>query len=45
MNSLIQYILVFTALGFALFFLIRKFFFKKPKSDKACGGGDNCGCH
>ncbi|WP_188654087.1 FeoB-associated Cys-rich membrane protein [Yeosuana aromativorans] len=45
MNTLIQNILVFAAIGFAIGFLIKKFFFKKSKSEKACGGGDDCGCH
>jgi hypothetical protein len=39
----IQEILAFLALGIALAFLIKKFFFKKKKSDKDCGNGD-CGC-
>ncbi|MDI5897995.1 FeoB-associated Cys-rich membrane protein [Flavobacterium yafengii] len=41
----IQEILAFTALGIALAFLIKKFFFKKKKSDKNCGSGDDCGCN
>ena len=45
MNSIIQNILVFAALAFALYFLIGKYFFKKSKSNKACGDDDNCGCH
>jgi hypothetical protein len=40
---MIQEIIAFVALGIAIAFLIRKFFFKK-KSDKNCGG-DDCGCH
>ncbi len=43
MNSIFQNIIVFTILGFALFYLAKKFFWKK-KSDKACGT-DDCGCH
>nr|WP_231567349.1 FeoB-associated Cys-rich membrane protein [Lacinutrix sp. Hel_I_90] len=43
MNTIIQNILVFITLGFALTFLVRKFVFKK-KSKKACGT-DDCGCH
>ncbi|MBB1193049.1 FeoB-associated Cys-rich membrane protein [Flavobacterium sp. SOK18b] len=39
----IQEILAFCALAVALGFLIKKFFFKKKKSDKNCGSGD-CGC-
>ncbi len=38
-----QEILSFTALGIALAFLVKKFFFKKKKSDKNCG--DDCNCH
>ena len=44
MNSLIQNIVVFAALAFALGFIIKKFFLKKAKTDKGCGDGD-CGCH
>jgi len=40
---MIQEILAFIALGIAISFLIRKFFWKK-KSGKNCGG-DDCGCH
>jgi hypothetical protein len=40
----IQEILAFGALGIALAFLIKKFFFKKKKSDKNCGS-DDCGCN
>jgi hypothetical protein len=39
---IIQQIIAFSLLGLALFYLIKKFFFKK-KSDKNCGSGD-CGC-
>jgi hypothetical protein len=42
---ILQNILVFSALGFAVAFLVRKFFFKKAKTDKGCGTGDDCGCH
>ncbi|MBT8309453.1 MAG: FeoB-associated Cys-rich membrane protein [Flavobacteriaceae bacterium] len=46
MNTLIQNILVITALGLALLFLVRKFFWKKPaKSNSASCGTDDCGCH
>ena len=44
MNTLFQNILVFTALALAIVFLIRKYFWKKPKSKKSCGT-DDCGCH
>jgi membrane protein implicated in regulation of membrane protease activity len=40
----IQEILAFIALGIALAFLIKKFFFKRKKSKKNCGD-DDCGCH
>ncbi|WP_299883958.1 FeoB-associated Cys-rich membrane protein [uncultured Lacinutrix sp.] len=43
MNTIIQNILVFTTLAFALLFLVKKFFWKK-KTKKACGT-DDCGCH
>ena len=39
----IQEIIAFVALGIALVFLSKKFFFKKKKSAKDCGSGD-CGC-
>jgi hypothetical protein len=38
-----QKILAFLTLAIAVFFLAKKFFWKK-KSDKNCGGND-CGCH
>jgi glycopeptide antibiotics resistance protein len=40
----IQEIIAFIALGVALAFLIKKFFFKKKNSDKNCGSGTDCGC-
>lgn len=46
MNSIIQNILVFASLGFAVAFIIKKYFWKKDKQKKACGSdGDGCGCH
>jgi FeoB-associated Cys-rich membrane protein len=39
-----QEILTYVALVVAVGFLIKKFFFKKKKSAKNCGGND-CGCH
>ncbi len=42
---MLQEILAFLALGIALTFLIKKFFLKKKKSDKNCGGDSDCGCH
>jgi plastocyanin domain-containing protein len=44
MSTLIQNILVFIAVVLAIGFLVKKFFFKKSKSKKACGT-DDCGCH
>jgi len=41
---MLQEILAYITLGIALAFLIRKFFFKKKKSDKNCGS-DDCGCN
>ncbi|MCG9791822.1 FeoB-associated Cys-rich membrane protein [Flavobacterium algicola] len=42
-----QEILAFTALGFAVAFIIKKFFLKKKKKkgSKSCGTDDDCGCH
>jgi len=45
MNTIIQNILVFLAIALALSFLFKKFFWKKAKSKKVCGGDDGCGCH
>jgi hypothetical protein len=39
---MLQEILAFAALGISVFFLIKKFFFKKKKSAKNCG--NDCGC-
>ncbi|MES2544519.1 MAG: FeoB-associated Cys-rich membrane protein [Bacteroidota bacterium] len=38
----LQEFIAFIALGMAIAFLLKKFFFKKKKSDKDCGS--NCGC-
>lgn len=41
-----QEILAFTALGIALVFIIKKFFWKKKnKSKNNCGTDTDCGCH
>ena len=40
---MVQEFIAYGLLGIAVFFLIRKFFFKK-KSGKNCGD-DECGCH
>ncbi|XCF06370.1 FeoB-associated Cys-rich membrane protein [Tamlana crocina] len=45
MNTIIQNTLVIAAVGFAIIFLVKKFFWKKPKSKKACGSNGDCGCH
>ena len=47
MNSIVQNILVFIALAFAVWFLLNKFGVfpkKKTANSKACGQSD-CGCH
>lgn len=41
---MLQEILAYITLGIAIAFLVRKFFFKKKKSDKNCGS-DDCGCN
>jgi len=43
MNTIIQNILVFTTIALAVLFLIKKYFWKKTKAKKACGGDDGCG--
>jgi hypothetical protein len=45
MNTIIQNILVFIAMGSAILFLVKKFLWKKAKTKKACGSDDGCGCH
>ena len=47
MNTIVQNILVFIALSFALTFIVRKFIWKPKKAatTKSCGTDDNCGCH
>jgi len=47
MNSIIQNILVFSALALAIAFLVRKFIWTpKKNSTSACGSDDSCGgCH
>jgi len=46
MNLIIQNIIVFICLAFALGFVIRKFIWKpKKKVTKSCGADDGCGCH
>jgi hypothetical protein len=39
-----QEIIAFLTLGIAVVYLFKKFFLKKKKKDKNCGGTD-CGCH
>jgi len=42
----LQNILVYLALAGALFFLVKKYFFKKEKKKDGSVCGDNdCGCH
>jgi len=46
MNTIIQNILVFSALTLALVFLVKKFILSpKKKSTKGCGTNNDCGCH
>jgi len=51
MNTMIQNILAFTVLAFALVFIVKKFIWKpnkkttNPDSYRDCGGDDGCGCH
>jgi len=45
MNEIIQTILVVVALGFAIGFLVKKFFWKKQKAKKAFGDHDCDKCH
>ena len=46
MNTIIQNILAFSAVGLAVLFLLKKYVLPaKKKSNKACGGDDGCGCH
>jgi large-conductance mechanosensitive channel len=42
-NNIIQEIIAFTFLAISIGFLIKKYFWKKKKSDKNCGK-DDCGC-
>jgi hypothetical protein len=43
-NVMIQEILALITLGIAIVFLLKKFLFKKKKSNKNCGN-DDCACH
>jgi hypothetical protein len=45
MNTIIQNILVFSALALALVFLVRKFIWTPKKSNSKACGEDDCGCH
>jgi len=44
MNTVIQNILVFSAVALAIGFLVKKYFYKKSKSENSCGT-DDCDCH
>lgn len=44
MNTIFQNILVFTALAIAIWFLIKKYFFKKSKTKKPFGEHDCDNC-
>lgn len=39
-----QDIIIYIALALAVWFLVRKFFWKKTKSQKSCGKDHGCGC-
>lgn len=41
---MVQEIIAFVILAVAVGFLIKKYFFKKKKTEKSCGT-DDCGCH
>ena len=45
MNNIIQTILVVITVGFALWFLVRKFLWKPKKNKEDSCGKDDCGCH
>lgn len=45
MNTIIQNILIFAALAFAIAFLVKKFFFKKTRSKNKIGEHDCDNCH
>ncbi|WP_139001418.1 FeoB-associated Cys-rich membrane protein [Hyunsoonleella aestuarii] len=46
MNYIIQNILVYVLVAFALIFLVRKFIWKSKKiSNKTCGDDKGCACH
>jgi len=46
MNDTVQNIMVFTAIGLAVLFLVRKFFWKKTiKANQSSCRTDDCGCH
>jgi hypothetical protein len=40
---MIQDFLTYLTLGIAVAFLVKKFFYKKKKTNKNCG--DDCNCH
>jgi len=45
MNNTLQTILVIITVGFAVWFIIRKFFWKAKKENSNSCGKDDCGCH
>ncbi|MEO8933969.1 MAG: FeoB-associated Cys-rich membrane protein [Xanthomarina sp.] len=46
MNALVQNILAFAALFIAVGFLVKKFFWKKPKTKKGIADAHDCdNCH
>ncbi|NOY47293.1 hypothetical protein MNBD_BACTEROID02-1119 [hydrothermal vent metagenome] len=45
MNNTLQTILVIITVGFAVWFLVRKFVWKPKKNNNDSCGKDDCGCH
>ncbi|MBE9488975.1 MAG: FeoB-associated Cys-rich membrane protein [Bacteroidetes bacterium] len=45
MNNTIQTIFVIITVGFAVLFLVKKFFWKSKKNTNNSCDSDNCGCH
>jgi len=45
MNTIIQNILVFTAVALAIGFIVKKYFYKSSNKSKKSCGTDDCGCH
>jgi len=45
MNNTFQNILVIITMGFAVWFLVRKFLWKTKQNNSNSCGKDDCGCH